>query len=69
MKKPSPGAKERCPTNRRAMRSTNFYQATTTISTQKPLASAQQCSIRCTSVPKGSALVFHYQPTRTIAIG
>jgi hypothetical protein len=50
------------------MRSTNFYQATT-ISTQKPLASAQQNSIRCSSVPKGYALAFNYQPTRTIAIG
>jgi hypothetical protein len=49
------------------MRSTTKSTKTTT--TQKPLASAQQCSIRCTSVPKGYALSFKYQPTRTIAIG
>lgn len=51
------------------MRELNNQTATTTITKQKPLASAYHRSIRCTSVPKGSALSFSYQPTRAITIG
>ena len=51
------------------MRELSNQTATTTIITQKPSASANHRSIRCTSVPKGSALAFSYQPTRVITIG
>jgi hypothetical protein len=47
------------------------FTTTQAITTQKasPSAQPQQCSIRCTSVPKGHALKFTYQPSRVIAIG
>lgn len=51
------------------MRELNNQTATAITTTQKPSASAYHCSIRCTSVPKGSALAFSYQPTRVITIG
>jgi hypothetical protein len=44
-------------------------RTTQTDTTQAASRPADHCSIRCTQLPKGYCILFHYQPQRAIPLG
>lgn len=48
---------------------TQTTKTTKTTTTQVATRPADHCSIRCTQLPKGYCISFHYQPQRAIPLG